>query len=104
MDRRTTIAIARYRQLMETAPDQEFNPYDVTSYDERQAAWSDRERILATLRKVVRQAEDELAKENEAWALARDLVTDSLLSAILDPSMLDEEALREVEIYVRNHF
>jgi hypothetical protein len=104
MDRRTVIAIARYRTLMENVPNQEFNPYDVTSYDERNAAWENSTHILQTLRRVVRQAEDVLAEENEVWKLVQDMVSDELLNKILDPNMLDEEALREVEVYVRTHF
>jgi len=104
MNRRTTVAIERYRIIMLAEPLQEYDVYAVTTAEERNHAEADRKRIMKTLKRVVRDAEDELAKDNEAWALVRDLMSDELLEAILDPSMLDEEALCEVEIYVRNHF
>jgi hypothetical protein len=104
MDRRTIVAIQRFDELMLTAPDQEYDPYAVTSVEERDVAWEDSAHILKVLMHVVRDAQDQLAKGHPAWELVRDVLTDELLAVILDPTMLDEEALREVEIYVRTHF
>jgi hypothetical protein len=104
MDRRTIVAIQRFDELMLTAPTKEHDPYAVTSPEELNRAWEHKDRILKVLMHVVRDAQDELARGHVAWELVRDCVSDELLAVTLDPTMLDEEALREVEIYVRNHF
>jgi hypothetical protein len=101
MDRRTIAAIQRFDTLMLTAPDQAYDPYAVTSVEGRDVAWADSVHILAVLMHVVRDAQDQLAKGHPAWELVRDVLTDDEVAVILDPTMLDEEALREVEIHVR---
>jgi hypothetical protein len=104
MDRRTIVAIQRFDTLMLAEPLREYDPYAVTSMEERNHAGEHQERILDLLLHVVRDAQDELAKGHLAWELVRDAMSDELLMGILDPTMLDEEALLEVELYVRNHF
>lgn len=104
MDRRTIVAIQRFDTLMLDGSMQEYDPYAVTTMEERNKAEEDKERILDLLVHIVRDAQDELARGHVAWELVRDVMTDELLRVVLDPTMLDEEALREVEIYVREHF
>lgn len=103
MDRRTKVAIERFMQLMERSPAQKYDACQLTTLEERNRAWEDKDRIFDTLTRVVRQAQEVLAEGNTAWELVAFLRDDDLHS-ILDPTMLDEEALREVEIYVREHF
>lgn len=103
MDRRTIVAIQRFDTLMLAEDVREYDPYVVTSEVEYNRAWEDKDRLLAHLVHIVRDAQDQLAKGHPVWELVRDTVSDELLRTILDPTMLDEEALVEVELYVRNN-
>lgn len=97
---RTLTAMKDYANLMRVAPTSKYDSCADTSMDERNQAWDDKDRIFATLIGVIRGAQPYLAKDNQAWEFVP-AMTDSELIALLDPTMLDGEALREVEIHIR---